>query len=41
MIIELIIFYYLEQNNILEYIICIIIEKAKTVFNNQSIPDFL
>jgi hypothetical protein len=34
MIIELIIPYYLEQDNISEHVIRIIIEKAKAVFNN-------
>jgi hypothetical protein len=33
-IIELIIPYYLEQDNILEHIIRIIIKKARMVFNN-------
>jgi hypothetical protein len=41
MIIKLIIPYYLEQDNISEHVICIIIKKARTVFNNQSILDFL
>jgi hypothetical protein len=40
-IIELIISYYLEQDSISEHIIRIIIKKARTVFNDQSIPDFL
>jgi hypothetical protein len=33
-IIELIIFYYLEQDNILEHTIRIIIKKTRIVFNN-------
>jgi hypothetical protein len=33
-IIKLIISYYLEQDNILEYTIRIIIKKARIVFNN-------
>jgi hypothetical protein len=41
MIIKPIIPYYLEQDNISERAIRIIIEKARVVFNNQSIPDYL
>jgi hypothetical protein len=41
MIIEPTIPYYLEQDNVLERAIRIIIKKARAVFNDQSIPDFL
>jgi hypothetical protein len=41
MIIKLLIPYYPEQDNVLEHAIRIIIKKVRTIFNDQSIPNFL